>query len=100
MAKKAFEGVQGYDSNMAVTVSQSKLDQLGVKHSAITGQQHKLYNEFAKSDQSLTLEAMRDIEIKAMTNAGVPIDYATRAVTEAYSQLKNSGINPVNIPWN
>ena len=100
MAKKAFEGVQGYDSNMAVTVSQSKLDQLGVKHSAITGQQHKLYNEFAKSGQPLTLEVMRDIEIKAMTNAGVPIDYATRAVTEAYSQLKNSGINPINIPWN
>ena len=100
MAKKAFEGVPDYDPNMAVTISQSKLDQFGVKHSAITGQQHRLYNEFANSGKPLTLEAMRDIEIKAMTNVGVPLSYATRAVTESYNQLKRSGINPVNIPWN
>ena len=100
MAKKAFEEVPGYDAYMAVTVSQSKLDQFGVKHSTITGQQHKLYNEFAASGQTFTLEAMRDIEIKAMTNAGVPNSYAIRAVTEAYNQLKSAGINPVKIPWN
>ena len=100
MAKKAFEGVPGYDANMAVTISQSKLDQFGVKHSAITGQQHKLYNEFAASGQTFTLEVMRDIEIASMTNAGIPSNYATRAVTEAYSQLKRAGINPIKIPWN
>lgn len=100
MAKKAFEGVPGYDANMAVTVSRSKLDQFGVKHSAIIGQQHKLYNEFAASGQTFTLEVMRDIEIKAMTNAGIPSNYAMRAVTEAYNQLKLAGINPINIPWN
>ena len=84
----------------AVTVSQNKLDQLGVMHSTITGQQHHLYNEFAKTGQPLTLEVMRDIEIKAMVNSGVPSDYATRAVTEFYSQLKRSGIIPIRIPWN
>lgn len=43
---------------------------------------------------------MRDIEIASMTNAGIPSNYATRAVTEAYSQLKRAGINPIKIPWN
>lgn len=100
MAKKAFEGVPGYDKDLAVTISQDQLNQLGVKHSTITGQQNKLYTAFAKSGQTLTLEAMKDIEIEALINAGVPADYAKRAVGEAYVQLKNSGVNPVRIPWN
>ena len=100
MAKSAFEGVPGYDPDMAVTVSQAKLDQFNVRHPVITGQQRHLYSEYAKTGKKLTLEDMRDIEIKAMTNAGVPASYAERAVNEAYYQLKKSGIEPVNIPWN
>ena len=90
----------GYDPDMAVTVSQAKLDQFNVRHPVITGQQRHLYSEYAKTGKKLTLEDMRDIEIKAMTNAGVPASYAERAVNEAYYQLKKSGIEPVNIPWN
>jgi hypothetical protein len=31
MAKRAFEGVKGYDANDAFTISKSKLDSFGVK---------------------------------------------------------------------
>lgn len=43
---------------------------------------------------------MKNIEIKAMVQSGVPKDYATKTVNAAIKQLKNSGITtPVKIPW-
>ena len=101
MAKKAFEGVQGYNPKTAVTISADKLDSFGVKHTTITGQQNSLYTAYAKTGQSLTMDAMKQIEIQAMTNAGVPLDYATNAVNNAIVDLSKSGISqPVKIPWN
>lgn len=101
MAKKAFESVNGYDPDTAVTISDEKLSELGVRHSTITGQQHSLYNEFAKIGKPLTMEAMKEIEIKALTNSGVSEDYATNAVEKAIEDLIGHGVTkPINIPWN
>ena len=101
LAKRAFEGVQGYDKDLALTISPEKLAEFKVKHAQITGQQHSLYTEFAKTNKTLTMEAMRKIEIEAMTNAGVPLDYATNAVDKAIKQLLDWGVTqPVKIPWN
>lgn len=100
MAKSAFEGISQYDFKQALTVSQSKLTEFGVKHATITGQQKSLYTAFAKSGEELTMDAIRQIEIKAMTNAGVPIDYATNAVDKAIDALMKAGVtNPSRIPW-
>lgn len=55
MAKKSFEGVNGYDPDTAVTITNEKLSELGVRHSTITGQQHSLYNEFAQIGKLLTV---------------------------------------------
>ncbi|MEY8357222.1 hypothetical protein AALB39_28310 [Lachnospiraceae bacterium 54-53] len=101
MAKKAFEGVDGYDPNSALTISKDKLDSFGVRHATITGQQNSLYTTYAKTGQPLTMDAMKQIEIQAMTNAGVPINYATNAVDKAIADLLKLGITkPVRIPWN
>jgi len=74
IAKSAFDGAKGYDANSALTISQSKLTEFGVKHATITGHQNALYKAFSNTGQPLTMEAMKQIEIKSMTNAGVPLD--------------------------
>ena len=100
MAKSAFKGISEYDYKQALTISQAKLDKFGVDHATITGQQKTLYAAFAKSGDKLTLNAMRQIEIEALTNAGVPLDYATHAVDKAIDALIKAGVtNPSRIPW-
>jgi len=101
MAKSAFEGIPGYDSQKAITISKDQLESFGVKHSTVTGQQHSLYSAFAATNKPLTMNAMRDIEIQALVNSGVPRDYAVNAVDTAIADLKKLGITaPVAIPWN
>ena len=101
MAKKAFEGAEGYDYTQALSISSEKLlKDFDVKHSTITGKQASLYREFAKTGKELTMNEMKNIEIKAMVQSGVPKEYATKTVNSAIKQLKDSGITaPVKIPW-
>ena len=101
MAKKAFEGAEGYDPNEAISISSEKLlNDFDVKHSTITGKQASLYREFYKTGKTLTLEEMKKIEIEAMVQSGVPKEYATSTVNAAIQQLKDSGITaPTKIPW-
>lgn len=101
MAKKAFEGAEGYDPNQALSISSEKLlKDFDVQHSTITGKQASLYREFSKTGKPLTMNDMKNIEIKAMVESGVPKDYATNTVNTAIKQLKDSGITaPVKIPW-
>ena len=76
------------------------LKDFDVKHSTITGKQASLYREFAKTGKELTMNEMKNIEIKAMVQSGVPKEYATKTVNSAIKQLKDSGITaPVKIPW-
>lgn len=101
MAKSAFNGVENYDYKSALTISNGKLSGFNVNHATITGQQHSLYSAFAKTGKQLTMAEMRNIEIQAMVNSGVPKDYATHAVDEAIKELIKSGVsNPTKIPWN
>jgi hypothetical protein len=100
MAKSAFNGVIGYDYKEALSISASKLAEFDVTHATITGQQIKLYSAFSKTGESLTIDAMKQIEIKAMTNSGVPLNYAKNAVEKAIAALKEAGITqPSRIPW-
>lgn len=100
MAKSAFKGMPNYNADDAITISLDKIKEFGTTHATITGQQHHLYSEFAKTGQKLTMETMKQIEIQAMVNAGIPVNYATNAVNQAVMQLNSWGItNPVCIPW-
>jgi len=100
MAKSAFDGDPKYNADDALTISQAKLNEYEVEHPTITGQQHSLYSAFSKTGKTLTMSEMRTIEIQAMTNSGVPVDYATNAVDKAIQQLQQMGITaPSKIPW-
>ena len=105
-AKKAFEGDAAYDYNEAFSVSTSQLDEVsGIRgiHSKITGQQNSLYSAWkqANPNKKLTIDVMADIEIKAMTNVGIPEDVATGWVVKALEDLKLQGVTEIkNIPWN
>ncbi|WP_440120994.1 hypothetical protein [Tenacibaculum sp. Ill] len=111
LAKSAFRSDKFYDIQKAFSVSSSKLqdiwraanpsaDLINI-HNKITGQQNSLYSAFAKTGEVLTLDKMAEIEIKAMTNVGVPKDVATGWVIKALEDLKAQGVKVItNIPWN
>ena len=101
LSKKAFEGNPSYSDQNALTISNDLLKQYGANHSAITGRQHTLYSEFAKTGQPFTLEAMQNIETQALIQAGFPEPLAQIAVQEAIEQLHAWGVtSPSQIPWN
>ena len=76
------------------------ISEFGVEHPTITGKQHSLYSDFAKTGETLTFDVMREIEIEAMTKSEVPLNYATNAVNRAIQALINSGVTqPIRIPW-
>lgn len=100
MAKKAFDGNPNYDGGKGITISQAKLDEFGVKHATITGQQKSLYSQFAKSGETLTLDAMANIEYQALVNSGIPEAYARNAISQAFADLLKNGVTQTNqIPW-
>lgn len=100
VAKSAFSGAEGYDADAALTMSNQMLDELGVQHATITGQRHSLYTQYAQTHDSLTWDAVAEIEVQAMVNAGVETSVAQGAVSEAIDQIKGWGVSgPVRIPW-
>ena len=63
----------------------------------------KNYNSFffCQNDKILTSDKMAEIEIKVMTNVGVPKDVAKGWVIKALEDLKAQGVKVItNIPWN
>jgi hypothetical protein len=112
LAKSAFEGnfpdqqaFNNYRDN-ALSIPSSTLDNItGITnvHNFITGQQNNLYSAWknANPGKTMSLKDMADIEIKAMTNVGVPEDIATGWVLKGLERLKEQGVSQItNIPWN
>jgi hypothetical protein len=102
LAKVAFEGDAAYNLNKAFSVS---IEQLGGQaiHRRITGNQNNLYSAWRKANPKvkLTVDEMAEIEIKAMSNAGIPEDIATGWVIKALEDIKLQGVTGIrNIPWN
>lgn len=76
------------------------LKQYGVRHADITGAQHRLFREFAKSSAPNTLTHHSRIAYKAMVEAGMPSEVAKKLVIKSQSQLIKSGVvEPTKIPW-
>ncbi|SFW49130.1 hypothetical protein [Cellulophaga fucicola] len=82
MAKIAFKSDKFYKYKNAFSVSKNTLQRVWINanpnklpidvHSKITGRQTSLYKNFAKSRDRLYLDKMAEIEIKAMTEVGIP----------------------------
>jgi RHS repeat-associated protein len=98
-AKRAFEGVKGYDPKAALAVTDAELARLGVRHSMITGAQSSLYSKFAKTGRKLTLGQMASIETKALIQVGMDPAVARATVDAALAPLRQAGIQPIRIPW-
>ena len=78
----------------------SKLKEFDVEHTKITGRQLHYYSAFSKTEKQLTFDDMRKIEIQAMVDVGVPIEYATNAVDKAIADLLKSGVkSPTRVSW-
>ncbi len=100
LAKRAFEGVEGYDLKQALAISNDELGRLNVIHTNITPKQQQLYMAFAKTGKPLTLEAMQSIETKALIQAGMDAKIADSIVKRAVAHMKDSGISaPIRTPW-
>ena len=103
MAKKAFEGANGYNPRDAFSVSKKALDKFDVAHGTITGKQNSLYTAWKKANpgKSMSVEDMAKIEVQAMKNAGIPEDVAKGWVKKGVEDLKRQGTSEIkNIPWN
>ncbi len=99
-AKRAFEGVPGYDANRALAIPNNELNRLNIKHSVVTTAQRKLYIAHAKTDKKLTWDTIQDIETKALVAAGADFEHAAAAVRKAIQAIKDAGVpGPVRIPW-
>lgn len=59
-----------------------------------------MYKNFVKTGERLTLNKIVEIEIKAMTNVGIPKNIAQGLVIKALQDLKVQGVKIItNIPW-
>jgi hypothetical protein len=99
-AKSAFRDDPIYDPKTALAIPDSELAAQGVKHSVVTGAQQNLYRAYAQTGQPMTWDAIRSIEIQALTRAGMNSGSASVTVDNAINAMKASGIRgPVRIPW-
>jgi RHS repeat-associated protein len=99
-AKRAFEGVAGYDRIKAFAVSDNTLAEFGVRHADITTAQNRLFRALDASGAPNTLTHHSRVAYQAMVEAGVPSDAAKQLVTQSQTQLIRSGVvEPARIPW-
>jgi len=102
MAKKAFEKAKNYNKRNAFSVSNEALGGKAV-HNAVTGNQNRLYTAWKKANpgKSMSVDDMAKIEVKAMTDAGIPDNVAKGWVSKAVQDIKDQGVSEIkNIPWN
>ncbi|MGC1434183.1 MAG: hypothetical protein WA811_18235 [Candidatus Sulfotelmatobacter sp.] len=100
-AQSAFRGAVGYDANAAPAISNSEMARLGVDHmGAVTPAQQTLYRAFARTGNTLTWDAVQQIETEALVRGGMNPNMAANTVQQAIQQLKNAGVSgPTRIPW-
>jgi len=99
-AKRAFEGAPNYDAKKALAIPNSELKRLNVEHPKITGIQRTKYLDFAKTNKTLTWDAIANLETEVLVKAGMNPATARVTVAKAIQALKESGVAaPVRIPW-
>jgi hypothetical protein len=98
-AKKAFDGVAGYDKNAAFCIPASELDPGKFNHDAMTGKQHALYAELHQSGRPNTLEEYARIARESLIAGGVDPKDAAALAHVGMAQLKGWEVQPAKIPW-
>ncbi|HEX5442423.1 MAG TPA: hypothetical protein VFW87_01280, partial [Pirellulales bacterium] len=103
-AKRAFEGLPGYNADDALAIGQQELARLGLPHldpGGITASQRRLFGELAASGRANTLAEHARIALEALLENGMKSRDAADVVRRAESQLRSWGITtPLRIPWN
>jgi hypothetical protein len=79
--------------NSRNSISEAELARLAVWHDDITTAQQALYRQFRATGQPMTIGAAMEIEITAMTTAGLSRDTATSIVRAARTQLEADGVD-------
>ncbi|MDR2409597.1 MAG: hypothetical protein LBE13_16015, partial [Bacteroidales bacterium] len=98
-AKKAFEGVTGYDVNAAFCIPKSEFDSKRFDHGKMTGKQHELYAELEHSGRPNTLEEHARIAKESLIAGGVDPKDAAALVHVGMAQLKGWEVQPAKVPW-
>jgi RHS repeat-associated protein len=100
VAGSLFGGDPKYNYQMAFAIPKKELERLEITHAVITGKQKSLYMAFAKSGKELGWAAVKEIEVKALVQAGMEEEQAKATVLEAIRALRLSGVSkPTHIPW-
>ncbi|WP_183574641.1 hypothetical protein HDF18_01245 [Mucilaginibacter sp. X5P1] len=86
--------------SVRLAIPNEELSRLNVDHGLITGAQMKAYKAFAATGKTLTWETVSTIETNALIKGGMEQSAARATVTEAITNLKQSGVTaPTKIPW-
>lgn len=103
-AKRAFEGVKGYDPAQALAIPKSEILRLGLKHfdaDGITATQQRQFRELVASGRPNTLAEHARIAREALIAGGLSKRDARHVVDKALKQLQSWGITAPgsHIPW-
>ena len=101
LAQSSFNGAENYNKYDAFSISQGKMDELGIDHTDVTRMQRKLFDEMAASGTPNTIENQAKIAYESLLAGGADEDTAKKYVQQAVDNLKAMGVEaPVHIPWN
>ena len=91
-AKSTYISAPGYNLKEALPYQARSLQNLELSIVRLPEQQ-TLYRAFAQTGKTLTWEAVREIEIKALIQAGMNADQASVTVGNAIQKLKDAGVS-------
>jgi RHS repeat-associated protein len=94
--------VPNYNPRQALAVSEEVLENVGVAHEQISANQNRLYRAWraANPTSPVTWEVVRDIESRAMSQAGMEPGMARVVVDKAIKDLQSRGVAaPGRIPY-
>lgn len=103
-SQAAFRGNTGYDPDLAVSISESGLNQMGIDHENITRAQAIMYRTLgagtsAPNHQNIPLSVISSVENRAMRSAGMNPIIADYLTNMSAINLSAQGVAPNRIPY-
>jgi len=99
LAKSAFRGAKGNDTNAMLAIPNDELARFKIYHPDISGAQQKGYRAFARKEIPLSLDGAGEIDGQALIDAGLAPKAARNAMQQAVAWARARGIKPTRIPW-
>lgn len=97
-SQAAFRGNPNYDKNLAISISNDGLRQMGISHNEITQNQKRFYKPL-KNNPNISLSECSAIERASMKDANVPSDLADLTILCSTMNLNYQGATPTRIPY-